>query len=136
MFSKLDLRSGYHQIQVRAQDIEKIAFKTPLGHYEFLVMPFGLTNAPTTFQSVMNEIFSEHIGKFVCVFCDDILVYSYTPAEHVHHLRTVFQVLVDNQLCVKLSKCAFAQNQVEYLGYVISEAGIEADQKKISAMTS
>lgn len=136
IFTKLDLRSGYHQIRVHAKDTYKTAFKTSLGHYEFLVMPFSLTNAPTTFQCVMNEIFSACLGKFVCVFFDDILVYSKTQSEHLHHLELVFEVLQKNQLCVKLNKCAFGQDSIKYLGHIISSKGVEADYKKVEAMTS
>lgn len=127
--------SGYHQIRVQDQDVHKTAFKTQFGHYEILVMPFGLTNTLTTFQYVMNEVFSNYFTKFVLVFFDDILVYSPDLNTHLQHLKLVFELLKKNQLLfVKKSKCEFAQERVEYLGHVISKNGVAADHKKIETM--
>ena len=134
LFTKLDLRSGYHQIRMKVEDVEKIAFKTHDRHYEFLVMPFGLTNTPSTFQSLMNDIFRSFLRKFILVFFNDILIYSCKWKEHLQHLRTVFELLRSNSLKVKKSKCIFAQQQVDYLGHVINSKGVQADPQKISAI--
>ena len=107
VFSKIDLRSDYHQILVKAEDVQKTAFRSRYGHYEFLVMPFGVTNAPTIFMDYMNRIFKPFLDKFVVVFIDDILIYSRTREEHAEHLRIVLNILREKQLYAKLSKRDF-----------------------------
>jgi len=134
VFSKIDLRSGYHQIRVKAGDISKTAFRTRYGHYEYSVMPFGVTNASGVFMEYMNQIFHPYLDQFVVVFIYDILVYSRSEEEHVEHLRIMLQVLKEKQLFAKLSKCEFWLREVSFLGHVISRGGIAVDPSKIDVV--
>ncbi|KAA0040695.1 pol protein [Cucumis melo var. makuwa] len=135
VFSEIDLRSGYHQLRIKDEDVPKTAFRSRYGHYEFIVMSFGLTNAPAVFMDLMNRVFREFLDTFVIVFIDDILIYSKTEAEHEEHLRMVLQTLWDNKLYAKFSKCEFWLKQVSFLGHVVSKAGVSVDPAKIEAVT-
>ncbi|GAU45527.1 hypothetical protein TSUD_400740 [Trifolium subterraneum] len=132
--SKIDLRSGYHQIRVKTEDVPKTSFRTRYGHYEYTVMPFGVTNAPGVFMEYMNRIFHSFLDKFVVVFIDDILVYSKSEEEHKEHLRIVLQVLKEKKLYAKLSECEFWLKEVSFLGHVISSGGIAVDPAKVDAV--
>ncbi|KAL9258971.1 Retrovirus-related Pol polyprotein from transposon 17.6-like protein, partial [Drosera capensis] len=135
VYSKIDLRSGYHQLCIKAEDISKTVFRTRYGHYEFMVMPFGLTNAPAVFMDLMNRVFKPYLGHFVVVFIDDILVYSRDHREHEEHLRTTLKTLRENELYAKFKKCEFLLTEVALLGHVISGEGVKVDPKKIEAIT-
>ncbi|WVZ52781.1 hypothetical protein U9M48_003803 [Paspalum notatum var. saurae] len=130
VFSKIDLRSGYHQMKIRPSDIPKTAFVSRFGLYEYTVMSFGLTNAPAYFMNLMNKVFMEYLDKFVVVFIDDILIYSKTEEEHEEHLRLVLQKLREHKLYAKLSKCEFWLDQVPFLGHIVSKGGIMVDPSK------
>ncbi|GJV33613.1 putative reverse transcriptase domain-containing protein [Tanacetum coccineum] len=134
VYSKIDLRSGYHQLRVREEDIPKTAFRTRYGHYEFQVMPFGLTNAPAVFMDLMNRVCKPYLDKFVIVFIDDILVYSKNKQEHKEHLKLILELLKKEELYAKFSKCEFWIPKVQFLGHVINSKGIHVDPAKIEAI--
>ena len=134
IFSKIDLRSGYHQIRIAPEDTHKTAFRTRYGHFEFLVLPFGLTNAPATFMTLMNDIFRPLLDKCVVVYLDDILVFSRSHEEHLQHLQQVLDILRENKLYAKRSKCEFLRTEVEFLGHIVSAKGLCADPKKIQTL--
>jgi hypothetical protein len=131
VFSKIELRSGYHQIRIRPEDIPKTAFTTRYGLFEYLVMSFGLTNAPAHFTYLMNSVFMPELDKFVVVFIDDILIYSKNEEEHAQHLRIVLTRLREHQLYAKFSKCAFWLEEIQFLGHVLSARGIAVDPSKV-----
>jgi hypothetical protein len=132
VFSKIDLRSWYHQLKIQTEDIPKTTFTTIYGLYEFLVMSFGLTNAPTYFMNLINKVFMEYLDQFVVVFIDDILVYSQNEETHEDHLRLVLQKLRENQSYGKFSKCDFWLKEVAFLGHIITDGEIKVDPGKIS----
>jgi hypothetical protein len=132
VFSKVDLRSGYHQMKIRPCDIPKTTFSTRYGLYEFTVMSFGLTNAPAYFMNMMNKVFVEYLYRFVVVFINSILIYSKNGSDHEEHLRLVLQKLRDNQLYAKFSKCEFWLDEVPFLGHIISNGGISVDPAKVT----
>jgi hypothetical protein len=134
-FSKIDLRSGYHQLRIREADIQKTAFVTRYGQYEFTVMPFGLTNAPAFFMNLMNKVFMEELDKFVVVFIDDILIYSKNRKDHERHLRIILGRLRAHQLYAKLSKCEFWLEKIAFLGHILTAEGIEVDPSKVEAVS-
>ncbi|GKE15394.1 putative reverse transcriptase domain-containing protein [Tanacetum coccineum] len=134
IYSKIDLRSGYHHLRVREQDIPKTAFRTRYGHYEFQVMPFGLTNAPAVFMDLMNRVCKPYLDKFVIVFIDDILIYSKDEKEHEEHLKAILELLKKEQLYAKFSKCEFWIPKVQFLGHVINSRGIHVDPAKIESI--
>jgi hypothetical protein len=131
VFSKIDLRLGYHQMKIRLLDIPKTAFSTQYGLYEFTVISFGLTNAPVYFMNQMNKVFMEYLDRFVVVFIDDILIYSKSDSDHEEHMRLVLQKLRDNQLYAKYSKCEFWIDEMPFLGHIISNGGISIDPAKV-----
>jgi hypothetical protein len=130
-FSKIDLRSGYHQLRIKEADIQKIAFVTRSGQYEFTVMPFGQTNAPAFFMNLMNKVFMEELDKFVVVFIDDILIYSKSREDHEHHLWIVLGRLRAHQLYAKLNKCEFWLEKIAFLGHILTAEEIKVDPSKV-----
>ncbi|GJV66482.1 putative reverse transcriptase domain-containing protein [Tanacetum coccineum] len=134
VYSKIDLRSGYHQLRVREEDILKTASRTRYGHYEFQVMPFGLTNAPTVFMDLINCVCKPFLDKFMIVFIDDILIYSKNKKEHEEHLKAILELLKKEELYAKFSKCKFWLPKVQFLGYVIDSQGIHVDPAKIESI--
>jgi hypothetical protein len=134
IFFNIDLRLGYHKVRIRVEDINKTTLRTRYGNYEFIVVPFGFSNARVVFMCLMNGVFKEYPNKFQIFFLDDIIIYSKTEEEHEYHLRMVLQVLRENKLYSKLSKCIFYQKKIHYLGHIISADGITIDRKKIEAI--
>jgi hypothetical protein len=136
VFSKIDLRLGYHQLKIRKCDIPKTTFVSRFGLYEYTVMSFGLTNAPPYIMYLMNKVFMEYLDKFVVVFINDILVYSRIEEEHEEHLRLALQKLREHRLYAKLNKCEFWMKQVAFLGHVILKGGISVDPSKVQDVLS
>ncbi|GKA42529.1 putative reverse transcriptase domain-containing protein, partial [Tanacetum coccineum] len=136
VYSKIDLRSGYHQLHIKEEDISITTFRTRYGHFEFQVMPFGLTNAPAVFMDLMNRVCKSYLDQFVIVFIDDILVYSKDKEEHGKHLKIILELLKKERLYAKFSKCDFWIDSVHILGHVIDRSGVHVDHTKIEAIKS
>ena len=136
VYSKIDLRTDYHQLRVREADIPKTMFRTQYKHFEFIVMPYGLTNAPAAFMDLMHRVFQPYLDQFVVVFVDDILIYSQYEEEHEDHLRVVLQFLRDHQLYTKFSKCEFWLTEVRFLGHIMSASSVSVDPEKVDAIMS
>lgn len=134
VFLKIDLLFGYHQLRIKAKAIHKSAFWTQYGYFEFLVMPFELMNAPATFMDLMDRVFQESLDRFMVVFIDDIIIYTWSQLDHEEHLRLVLQKLWMEQWYSKLSKCDFCMEQVSFLGLIISIQGISMDSSKIEVV--
>nr|GFB05911.1 putative reverse transcriptase domain-containing protein [Tanacetum cinerariifolium] len=134
VYSKIDLRYGYHQLRVREEDIPKTAFRTRYGHYKFQVMPFGLTNAPAVFMDLMNRVCKPYLDRFVIVFIDDILIYYKNKKKHEGHLKLILKLLKEEELYAKFSKCEFWLSKVQFLGHVIDREGIHVDPANIEAI--
>ncbi|GKD64951.1 putative reverse transcriptase domain-containing protein, partial [Tanacetum coccineum] len=134
VYSKIDLRSGYHQLRFREEDIPKIAFRTRYGHYEFQVMPFGLTNAQAVFMDLMNRVCKPYLDKFVIIFIDDIFIYSKSKEEHAEHLKLILELLKKEELYAKFSKCEFWLSKVQFLGHLIDSEGIHVEPAKIESI--
>lgn len=133
-FTKIDLRSGYHQVPLHQEDMPKTAFRTRYGHFEFRVLPFGLTNAPAHFMALMHRIFGKLLDKCVIVFLDDIICYSSTESQHLEDVRAVLRCLRQEELYIKLSKCSFFKRSISFCGYIVSEEGVSTDPAKIQAV--
>ncbi|GKF49776.1 putative reverse transcriptase domain-containing protein [Tanacetum coccineum] len=133
-YSKIDLRSGYHQLRVHEEDIPKTTFRTRYGHYEFQVMSFGLTNTPAVFMDLMNRVCKPYLDKFVIVFIDDILIYSRNKKEHEEHLKAIMELLKKEELYAKFSKCELWIPKVQFLGHMIDSQGIYVDPSKIESI--
>ncbi|GKD16046.1 putative reverse transcriptase domain-containing protein [Tanacetum coccineum] len=136
MYFKINMRSGYHQLRIKEEEIPIIAFRTWYGHFEFQVMPFGLTNTPAVFMDLMNRVCQPYLDKFVIVFIDDILVYSKDEEEHGKHLKIILELLKKERLYAKFSKCDFWLDSVQFLGHVIDHSGVHVDPAKIEAIKS
>ena len=136
VYSKIDLRTGYHQLRVRDTDIPKTAFRTRYGQFEFTVMAFGLTNALAAFMDLMHRMFQPYLDQFVVVFVEDIIIYSQSEWEHEYHLRIVLQLLRDHQLYAKFSKCEFWLTEMRFLGHVVSASGVLFNLEKVEAVIS
>ena len=136
VYSKIDLRTSYHQLRVRETDIPKTVFRTSCGHFEFPMMSFGLTNAPIAFMDLMHRVFQPYLDQFIVVFLDDILIYSQSEWEHEYHLRIVLQLLRGHQLYAKFSKYEFWLTEVRFLGHVVSASGVSVNLEKVEAVMS